>query len=106
MSESVNNAAISKERLMKILLAPRVSEKAMNAADNNNQFVFKVILDANKAEIKQAIELLFEVKVTAVQVIKVKGKRKTFGKIQGRRSDWKKAYISLADGYDINFGTE
>lgn len=94
---------MSKERLMKVLLAPHVSEKSAVAADTNRQFVFRVLPDANKTEIKKAVELMFDVKVDAVQVSNVKGKSKRFGQIMGRRSNWKKAYVKLQSGFDIDF---
>ncbi len=102
----MNNMNVSQARLMQVLLSPRVSEKALMQADKHRQFVFKVASDATKQEIKQAVELLFEVKVDGVQTIKVKGKSKAFGRMQGKRSDWKKAYVCLQEGYDINFGVE
>ncbi len=85
---------MNEERLLKILLAPHVSEKATRVAEQHNQIVFKVARDAAKLEIKDAVELLFKVKVKGVTVVNVKGKRKRFGAIQGRRSDWKKAKSS------------
>lgn len=94
---------MKKERLMKVLLAPHISEKSTTVADANQQFVFKVIPDANKLEIKKAVELMFDVKVDTVQVANVKGKRKRFGQIAGRRADWKKAYVKLQPGQDIDF---
>ena len=94
---------MKKERLMKVLLAPHISEKSTTVADANQQFVFKVVPDANKLEIKKAVELMFDVKVDAVQVSNVKGKRKRFGQMAGRRADWKKAYVTLAEGHDIDF---
>ena len=94
---------MSKQRLMKVLLAPHVSEKSTSAADANQQFVFKVLPDANKFEIKKAVELMFDVKVDSVQVSNVKGKNKRFGQIAGRRADWKKAYVKLQPGQDIDF---
>ncbi len=94
----------SKERLMKVLLSPIVSEKSVNAAENNNQFVFQVARDATKPEIKAAVELLFEVDVEKVQVLNVKGKRKRFGQRMGKRADTRKAYVRLKEGQDINFG--
>ncbi|MCF6233566.1 MAG: 50S ribosomal protein L23 [Rhodobacteraceae bacterium] len=94
---------MKKERLMKVLLAPHVSEKSTVVADANQQFVFKVVPDANKLEIKKAVELMFDVKVDAVQVLNVKGKRKRVGQIAGRRADWKKAYVKLQPGQDIDF---
>jgi len=96
----------SKARLMQVLLSPKVSEKTIRQADAHRQFVFRVVNNANKQEIKQAVEMLFDVKVSNVQTVNVKGKSKTFGRIAGKRADWKKAYVSLQEGYDINFGTE
>ena len=94
---------MNEERLLKILLAPHVSEKATRVAERHNQIVFKVARDAAKPEIKDAVEVLFKVKVKGVTVVNVKGKRKRFGAIQGRRSDWKKAYVSLETGHEIDF---
>ncbi len=94
---------MNQERLMKVLLSPHISEKSSIAADQNNQVVLKVANDATKPEIKQAVELLFEVKVDRVQVSNVKGKTKRFGAKMGRRSDWKKAYITLQEGQEIDF---
>lgn len=94
---------MSKERLMTVLLGPHVSEKSTTAAEKNNQIIFKVRKDATKAEIRQAVELMFEVKVQGVQVLNQLGKRKRFGGHQGKRSDWKKAYVRLAEGQDIDF---
>lgn len=95
----VNNQA----RLLQILLAPHVSEKTNRLAERHNQVVFKVLRDATKPEIKGAVESLFKVKVKGVTVLNVKGKRKRFGAMQGRRSDWKKAYVSLEAGHEIDF---
>lgn len=94
---------MSKERLLKILMAPLISEKSVNAADSGNQFAFKVATDATKPEIKAAVEMLFEVNVEKVQVLNVKGKTKRFGQRLGKRAGWKKAYVRLAEGQDINF---
>ena len=94
---------ISQERLLKVLLAPVVSEKSTMAAENNNTVVFKVVTDAAKREIKAAVEMLFEVEVTDVRTVNVKGKTKRSGARFGRRSDWKKAYVTLKDGREINF---
>jgi large subunit ribosomal protein L23 len=94
---------MSKERLYKVILAPVVSEKATMAAELANQVVFKVIKDANKQEIREAVELVFDVKVDAVQVLNVKGKTKRTRFGLGRRNDWKKAYVSLAEGQEIDF---
>jgi large subunit ribosomal protein L23 len=94
---------MNEERLLKILLAPHVSEKSNRLTDRYNQVAFKVTPDATKPEIKDAVELLFKVKVKGVTVLNVKGKRKRFGAMSGRRSDWKKAYVSLEAGHEINF---
>jgi len=101
------SAVHGKERLMSVLIGPHLSEKATIAGDRDKQVVFRVRRDSTKAEIRKAVELLFEVKVEGVQVVSVKGKAKRFGRTPGRRQDWKKAYVSLAEGSDINFmGTE
>ncbi len=96
------------ERLMKVLLAPVVSEKSTFIGEKNNQYAFRVTSDATKPEIKAAVELMFSTKdrkieVVAVQVANVKGKEKRFGRFMGRRNDWKKAYVSLKAGQEINF---
>ena len=91
------------ERLMLVLLAPTVSEKSTFVGDKYNQVVFRVADDATKPEIKAAVELLFKVKVKGVQVSNVKGKEKKTGRIMGRRRNWKKAYVSLVQGQEINF---
>jgi large subunit ribosomal protein L23 len=99
--------ALHQERLMTVIQGPHMSEKAHMAAENN-QVVLKVRTDATKKEVAQAVELLFEVKVEAVQVVNVKGKTKRFQQTNGRRANWKKAYVKLADGTSIEelFGTE
>ena len=94
---------MNRERLMTILLTPRVSEKSTRVADKYRQFVFRVRGDASKPEIKKAVEQMFKVEVEAVQALNVKGKRKTFGRVRGYRSGWKKAYVKLKPGYDIDF---
>ena len=94
---------MSESRLMKVLVAPLVSEKTARLADRNRQYVFKVVGDASKPEIRQAVELLFNVKVTGVQVANMPGKVKRSGQTYGKRSDWKKAFVTLAEGNDINF---
>ncbi len=91
------------ERLSKIILGPVVAEKASRVAEDHNQVVLKVLPNANKAEIKKAVESLFDVKVDAVSTANVKGKVKRVGRSFGKRSDWKKAYVTLADGADLNF---
>jgi large subunit ribosomal protein L23 len=99
--------ALHQERLMTVIQGPHMSEKAHIAAEHN-QVVLKVRTDATKKEVAQAVELLFEVKVEAVQVVNVKGKTKRFQQTNGRRANWKKAYVKLADGTSIEelFGTE
>ena len=94
---------MSRERLMTVLLGPHVSEKSTIVGEKHNQIVFKVRRDANKTEIRSAVEMLFEVKVDSVQVVNVTGKSKRFGRTKGKRSDWKKAYVTLAEGSDIDF---
>lgn len=96
-------ATANQERLMQIILGPHVSEKSTAAADRAGQVVFKVRTDATKREIRRAVELLFEVKVAGVAVTRIKGKAKRFGQNRGSRSDWKKAYVRLAPGHDIDF---
>jgi large subunit ribosomal protein L23 len=91
------------ERLMKVLLAPQVSEKSTLVGERNNQYVFRVVGDASKPEIKAAVELMFKKKVKSVQVANVKGKTKRFGRALGRRRNWKKAYVSLMPGEEIMF---
>ena len=93
----------NQERLMQVLLAPQISEKATYIADKNEQIVFIVIPDATKPEIKAAVELLFKVEVKSVQVANIKGKTKRFGRGTGRRSDVRKAFVCLKPGQEINF---
>ena len=92
------------DRLMNVVLAPVVSEKSTFVADKNRQYVFRVADDASKPEVKAAVELLFKTKVQSVTVANVKGKAKRFGRFMGRRRNWKKAYVRLAAGQEINFG--
>ena len=94
---------MNQERIMKILIAPIVSEKSTRLADVNRQLVFKVVPDASKPEVRKAVELMFDVKVDAVQTANVRGKTKRFGQSMGKRSDWKKAYVKLEDGQEIDF---
>jgi large subunit ribosomal protein L23 len=93
----------SQERLMNVLLAPQISEKATYVADRNEQVIFRVATNATKPEIKAAVELMFKVNVESVQVAVVKGKKKRFGRFVGQRKNWKKAYVCLAPGQEINF---
>lgn len=91
------------DRLYQVLLAPLVSEKSTMVADRHRQFVFKVLGDASKAEIKRAVELAFTVEVQSVQVSNMRGKVKRSGRTPGMRSSWKKAYVRLKEGHDIDF---
>jgi len=93
----------TQERLMQIILGPHVSEKSTAAAEASRHVVFRVRTDASKPEIKRAVELLFEVKVDDVSVVSVPGKIKRFGMRRGRQSSWKKAYVRLAPGQDLDF---
>ena len=88
---------------MQVLLAPVVSEKSTFVADKGNQYVFRVASDATKPEIKAAVELMFKTQVKSVAVLNVHGKKKRFGRFMGRRNNWKKAYVSLKPGQEINF---
>lgn len=92
----------AENRLLQIILAPVVSEKATFAGEKNEQVVLRVVKDATKAEIKAAVELLFKVQVEGVQVLNVKGKTKRFGRFTGTRKGWKKAYVSLVPGQEID----
>ena len=94
---------MNQERLMLVLLAPQISEKATYVADKHEQVIFRVATDATKPEIKAAVELLFKVEVEGVQVSNVKGKVKRFKGATGRRKGWKKAFVSLKPGQEINF---
>jgi large subunit ribosomal protein L23 len=94
---------IREERLLKVLRAPHISEKSTINAEMNNTIVFKVAKDATKAEIKAAVEKLFEVEVTGVRSLVVKGKKKRTGMRFGQRSDWKKAYVTLKEGSELDF---
>ena len=91
-------------RILKVLVAPRESEKAVMVGEKHNQYVFRVVPDATCAEVKQAVEKLFKVKVTGVNLLNVKGKvRKRLRGQTTRRPDWKKAYVSLKAGSSIDF---
>lgn len=93
------------EKLITIIKAPIISEKSSRGADADRRFVFRVTKNATKTEIKGAVEFAFDVKVDKVQVLTVTGKSKRFGKYLGKRPDWKKAYVKLKPGYDIDFAT-
>ncbi|MFZ9610837.1 MAG: 50S ribosomal protein L23 [Methylococcales bacterium] len=90
-------------QLAGVLEAPIISEKSTNAAEKNKQFVFKVLKTASKKQVKNAVEVMFSVEVDSVHVLNVKGKQKRAGKTLGQRSDWKKAYVKLKPGHDIEF---
>ncbi|TXL01821.1 50S ribosomal protein L23 [Methylococcaceae bacterium HT1] len=89
--------------LSNVIKAPVVSEKSTVAAENDNRFVFKVANQATKLQVKKSVELMFNVEVEKVQLLNVKGKTKRFGRFMGKRSDWKKAYVKLKPGHDIDF---
>ena len=93
----------NEQRLMTLLRAPTISEKSTFVADKYEQVIFEVMADATKPEIKAAVELLFKVQVKSVNVANVKGKQKRFGRFMGKRRDWKKAYVALQPGQEINF---
>src|SRR3990167_6396846 len=93
------------EKFLKVILSPHVSEKATNLSDKYRQYVFKVAKNSDKESIKKAVELLFSVNVDHVRVVNVRSKTKRFGQIEGRRKAWKKAYITLQEGQDINFAS-
>lgn len=94
---------MNEQRLTQVLLSPVVSEKSAIAADKNRQFTFKVVPDATKREVSKAVEIMFDVEVESVRVMNVKGKRKRFGAYLGKRKDWRKAYVKLKEGNDIDF---
>ena len=107
---SAKPTKINAERLPLVLLAPVISEKATMIADKGNQITFRVAADATKPEIKAAVEAMFsqkdkKIEVLSVQVANVKGKEKRFGKFMGRRRNWKKAYVCLKPGFDIDFAS-
>ena len=95
--------SINQYQLAGVLEAPIISEKSTIAAEKNRQFVFKVQKQATKKQVKNAVEIMFGVEVDSVQVLNVKGKQKKFGRSLGQRSDWKKAYVKLKPGHDIEF---
>ena len=99
-------AAKNTERLMQVLLAPVISEKSTFVADKHNQVAFRVARDATKPEIKAAVEFMFKVEVESVTVSNVHGKGKRFGQMAGRRNHWRKAYVSLKAGQEINFAEQ
>ncbi|MBL10401.1 MAG: 50S ribosomal protein L23 [Acidiferrobacteraceae bacterium] len=94
---------MNQERMHQILLRPVISEKSTSEGNESQQVVFEVLQDANKVEVREAVEKLFNVRVENVRVLNVRGKVKRFGKTPGQRSNWKKAYVRLAKGQDIDF---
>jgi large subunit ribosomal protein L23 len=94
---------MKEERLLQVILAPVISEKATMLADKREQVIFRVATTATKPEIKAAVELLFKVQVKAVTVLNVKGKTKRFGRFNGTRASWKKAFVCLQPGQELNF---
>jgi len=94
---------MNREQLINVLLEPRITEKSTMVGDKYKQFVFKVAKQVSKPEIKRAVELMFEVEVESVQVCNVRGKRKVFGQRSGHRVGWKKAYVRLKPGFDIDY---
>ena len=94
---------MNKNRLYQVLLTPRVTEKSTRVGEVSNQYVFRVVKDADKSEVRGAVEMLFDVKVESVKIVNVKGKRKSFRMNPGKRSDWKKAYVRVQEGQVIDF---
>ena len=94
---------MNREQLMSVLIAPHVTEKSSLAMQNHNQYTFRVRRDATKTDIRKAVELMFDVKVAGVQVVNEPGKSRRFGQRAGRTQDWKKAYVSLAQGQSIDY---
>ena len=94
---------MNKEQLMNVLIAPHVTEKTATAMQNNNQYTFRVKKNATKTDVRQAVELMFEVKVKGVQIVNEPGKTRRFGRLVGRTQDWKKAYVSLVQGQTIDY---
>lgn len=99
----MNAANTNPERLLQVILGPQISEKSTYIADKNEQVIFKVVSNATKPEVKAAVEMLFNVQVESVQTANVKGKSKRFGKFMGQRKGWKKAYVCLKPGQELNF---
>ena len=97
---------MSQDRLYSVILAPIVSEKSTMIGEKNEQVAFRVKHDATKPEVRAAVELLFKVQVDSVQILNQKGKTKKFGRFEGRRSNVRKAYVTLKPGQEINFAQE
>jgi large subunit ribosomal protein L23 len=94
---------MKKEQLMNVLIAPHVTEKTSLAMQNSNQYTFRVQRHATKTDVRQAVELMFDVKVQEVQVVNEPGKKRRFGRTTGRTQDWKKAYVRLIQGQAIDY---
>ncbi len=105
-AEGTRTSPYAAERLMTLLLAPVISEKGTHIADKYEQVVFRVAQDATKPQVKAAVELMFKVDVESVQISNVRGKQKRFGQYMGKRRSWKKAYVCLKPGQEINFAQE
>ena len=103
---AIKSGTKNTERLMKVLLAPVISEKGTFVGEKHNQYLFRVMSDATKPEIKAAVELMFKVEVKGVSVVNTKGKAKRFGKSFGRRDNIRKAYVTLKPGQELNLGGE
>ena len=99
----MKTAPMKEERLLQVILAPVISEKATMLADKREQVIFRVTTTATKPEVKAAVELLFKVQVKAVNLLNVKGKSKRFGRFNGSRAGWKKAFVCLQPGQELNF---
>ncbi|MFK7889474.1 MAG: 50S ribosomal protein L23 [Granulosicoccus sp.] len=91
------------QRLYQVIVAPHISEKSAIAAEMERRHTFRVAKDATKLEVRKAVEQIFDVNVRSVQIVNVRGKAKRFGQTEGKRSDWKKAVVRLAEGQDIDF---
>jgi large subunit ribosomal protein L23 len=94
---------MNQERLLKIVLSPHISEKGSVRAEKHNEYIFQVIADATKPEVKSAVEFLFNVKVTEVRILNVKPKQRLFRGLQGKRKGWKKAYVTLQSDHKLDF---
>ena len=106
LNPATHKVKFDEGRLMQVLVAPIVSEKATMIAEKTNSVTFKVLQDATKYEIKAAVQLMFKVDVQSVAVLNIKGKTKRFGKSVGRRDNIRKAYVTLKAGQEINIGGE
>ncbi|MEI8240760.1 MAG: 50S ribosomal protein L23 [Actinomycetota bacterium] len=105
-NNTTKTSGFDEGRLMQVLVAPIISEKATLVAEKSNAVTFKVLQDATKHEIKAAVQLMFKVEVKGVSVVNIKGKTKRFGKSTGRRDNVRKAYVTLAAGQELNFAGE